>query len=211
MTSKKITLQLALLLCFTISVNAQVGVGTTSPQETLHIDGTIRADNLTPNVSNSIKLVGVDSDNVFNEVTVGTNLTLAGGVLSASGSSSGGGALNLGITFITDNLANNTFHNYDLDLNGANSDKTVFIFSHSGASPQAFTITGFKGGTDGRVIIIKSNQTNLNINFYDNHSGSSSSNQIQLGSNLSVNGHGSFMLVYSASIQKWVMIGREIP
>ena len=202
---------LLLMYVFLFSIaDAQVGIGTVTPSETLHISGTARIDNLTPNNLNSSKLIGIDASNVLNEVIVGTNLTLSGGVLSASSGGSSG-ATTMGITFINDNLANNTYNNYDLNLAGANADKTVFIFSQSTGSPQAFTITGISGGTDGRVIILKSNQSNLNINLYNEYFSSTPTNRIALGSNLSINGHGSFTLVYSSVKQRWVMIARTIP
>ena len=49
-------------------------------------------------------LTGYNSSGVFSDVTIGTNLTLSGGTLNASGSGSGGG----GITRIITNISSNT-------------------------------------------------------------------------------------------------------
>jgi len=103
----------------------QVGVGTNNPQETLHVNGTVRIDNTTSNNLNSIDLLGLDTNRTLNKIEVGQNLLLSNGILSAPSSPTGG--TSYGIAIISDNFANQTLHNYDLDLDGDNLNKTVFI------------------------------------------------------------------------------------
>ena len=66
-----------LILSFFLVSNlivAQVGIGTTSPQETLDINGSIRVSNTSK--SPASKIMGADSGGTLNEVVIGDNLEL---------------------------------------------------------------------------------------------------------------------------------------
>ncbi len=72
-----------------------MGVGTLNPQRKLHVEGDMR---LTTLVSTPTKIIGVDAAGNIGEVVVGTNLTLTGGTLNASGGGGGGTFVSLSDT-----------------------------------------------------------------------------------------------------------------
>ncbi|MGN7885728.1 tail fiber domain-containing protein [Dyadobacter endophyticus] len=75
-----------------IQSNGRVGIGTNAPQQTLHVEGTARVtgSNGTPTA-----ITGRDASGNIGNITLGANLSLTGGVLSASG---GGGTTGWGLT-----------------------------------------------------------------------------------------------------------------
>lgn len=194
------------------SLKAQVGVNTTNPTETLDVNGTTALRDLTANAATTTRLVGADNNGVIGGVEVGNNLELTGGVLNA----------NIGATrylpvIITRPFFTNTFNNLDLDINGANFDRTLFILRGNNNNGQASTttFTGLAGGTDGRLIVIRADRQNFNI-FIENQSPNSlPENRFQFtenpGQSENVNGFGSFTFVYVAgTVNRWVLINREI-
>lgn len=177
---------------------SQVGINTTNPLETLHVNGTVRIDNVTS--TTATQLIGAGSSGTINNVVVGTNLELSGGTLSAFGSA------NFGITSvaITDGPVNEQFHNVDLGVNGANQDKTVFRLTGRTAS---YRFTGIAGGTDGRHIILLNIPTS-NFRLENEDASSIAANRIITlsGGFESTSGQGSAELVYDGTLQRWLLI-----
>lgn len=206
-------IRLSLLLLFLFicisSLKAQVGVNTTDPTETLDVNGTAAFRDLSTNATSTTKLLGSDRNGVVGGVEVGNNLELTGGVLNATI-----GATRYLPVIISRNFFNNTINNLDLDINGANADKTLFILRGTNGTPGIGTFTGLAGGTDGRVIIIRADRQNFNMFIRNESPQSLPQNRFQFNSNPNqsenVNGYGNFMFVYVASVQRWVLINREI-
>jgi len=197
-------------LCFLLILrvsNAQTGVETNLPQETLHVNGTVRIDALNSNNLNADRLLGVDINNTLQEVIVGDNLRLRTGELNANG------ATIYNIAFIDDNYADNTFNDLDLDLTGANENITVFVLNEIGLNQGQFRITGIKGGTNGRIIVLKLLQENTNLVLVDeNDDGGTDSapeNRLRIRNSLNVSNFGSFTLSYSEEFQRWVFINQQ--
>jgi hypothetical protein len=203
-------LSMYLIILFSISICfAQVGIGTTNPKETLHINGTVRIENTTSNIVNATSLTGFDTNGTINKVQVGQNLSLSNGILTAKMPT---GPTTYGVATITDNFANQTLHNYDLDLDGVNSDKTVFILRQTaGMSAQPTTISGLSGGTNGRVIILKSDTNNLNISIQNQSTSSNPENRFMINeSTRGVNAFGSITLIYVGSMARWQILNLQI-
>lgn len=134
-------------MLFSINISAQLGVGTTTPTNTLHVVGTLRIEN-TAAATTATNLMGVDANGVFNNVTVGQNLTQTGNALVAYPTK---------YQIATVTLSANVTNDLDLNLSGTNKDVVIFQIDYTVAN---FEITGIAGGTDGRHIILISPLTN---------------------------------------------------
>ncbi len=176
----------------------QVGVNTTSPNETLDINGTLRIQNT--GTINSSKILGRDTNGTVGTIDVGDNITINNNTLYADGSGQYG-IVNIAITA---NTPNTKIHDLDLDLGGANAFKTVFRLTGANAS---FTITGIEGGTDGRhVLLLNINTSNMTL---DNESvQSTSSNRINtLGTPTeATSGQGAIEMVYDGVLNRWLIL-----
>ena len=67
----------------TINNAGRVGIGTTSPARTLHVEGEARISDLTTDTPT--RIVGADADGDLGAVTLGTGLSISSGTLNASG------------------------------------------------------------------------------------------------------------------------------
>jgi hypothetical protein len=176
---------------------SQVGINTTSPQETLHVQGTLRVTN-TNNTTTTKKITGTGVLGTFSDITVGENLSLDSNVLTANA-----GKYAITDIFLPVVMVNQVFDNLDLDVGGANLNKIIFRLNS--ALSMNFSLRGIKGGTDGRHIIIYNTSTaNMKI---DNLMSSNPANSINdLGSSTQTNGIGTVELVYDGVTQKWLVI-----
>ncbi|SEP92708.1 hypothetical protein [Flavobacterium urocaniciphilum] len=178
---------------------AQVGIGTTNPQATLHVQGNLRVTN-TNNTTTSETLLGNCSQGDITSIKVGEGLMLKDNELSNTNTSSPTKYKIIGVPIVTV-APNQNFDNLNLDLNGANIDVVVFRL----AAGHNYTISGISGGVDGRhVIIYNSSAVNLTIN---NMSSSNPLNHIDtLGSATATSGVGTIEFVYDGMLNKWIVI-----
>jgi hypothetical protein len=189
-----------LLLLFSgIISNAQVGIGTTNPQETLHVAGTFRVTN-TDNVTTTTKLAGTCGQGTFADVIVGNNLILSGNVLSSTSSNS---KYKIATFTMLTSGPGHVFDNINLDLNGVNEEVVIFKFVGSASN---FSVRGIQGGTDGRhVILYNSSSVNMKI---DHLMSSVPKNNIDnIGVATATSGIGTIELVYDGVALKWIVIG----
>ncbi|RTY93617.1 hypothetical protein [Flavobacterium sp. GT3R68] len=179
--------------------NAQVGIGTSNPLSTLHVEGTMRVTN-TNNTTTTTKLTGTCSQGVMADVSVGSNLSLVNNVLSAADSDNS--KYRIATVPMPTLFSNQVFDNIDLQLNGANAGVVVFRFIGSGHN---FSISGLRGGTDGRhVILYNASAVNMKINHL---SSSVPANTIDtIGASTSTSGVGTVELVYDGAASKWIVI-----
>jgi len=76
-----------------------------------------------------------------------------------------------------------------------------------GGGGQPTRIIGLSGGTDGRVIILKADSPNLNINLENQSSSSIPENRISFGGgNGGVNGFGAITLIYISDVSRWQIL-----
>ena len=191
---------LYLIYFFTISSIGitQVGINTTSPQETLDINGTLRIQNT--NTVNSSKIIGRDSDGTIGTIDVGDNVTIHNNTIYANGS----GQYGIAPITISSESPNTKINNLDLDLLGDNLYKTVFRLTGANAS---FTITGIADGTDGRhIVLLNINSSNMTLD--NQNTASSITNRINtLGTpSESTSGRGAIELVYDGNLGRWLVL-----
>ena len=177
------------------TASANVGIGTTAPTEKLHVVGNIRI---------------VDGNEAAGRVLTSD----ANG--KATWASSVNGPVMLKGVYVPGSYANQTKHDFDLQLGTVNSDKTYFILSETVTSnPQAVIITGIQGGVDGRIITIVSHQQNFGIQLQDSNTNSAVGNRINTlkftgSTSLQINNKGYVTLMYQISDGKWHVIDYRI-
>jgi hypothetical protein len=83
------------------------------------------------------------------------------------------------------------------------SENAFFTFTNASANTN---VTGFGNGEDGRMLIIV-NHSGKNLTFQDESTGSLANNRLSLGvANKTINNHQSIMFVYSADVNRWVLL-----
>ena len=200
---KNLTYLTCLLLVIPVfSVFSQgVGINTSSPQATLHINGTLKFE---PKVSNATRLVGVVTNGGVKEFELGDTFNITSGTLEVTP------AVDPNVFLIGDvnqaDMAQTTsqYDNFDMSLNETNIDKMILRIS---GETSGYSVTGFSDGYDGRIIYYYNSQ-NVNVTFFDNHSGSNAQNQIITGSgaNEAISSQGVAEFIYDGSLEKWILI-----
>lgn len=182
-------------------LNAQVGINTTNPQATLHVDGTFRVSQTTS--TTSTKLSGFDVNGNIGEITLGTNLELDGNTLNVAGSTNSNTHVEMATITLPTGSNGEKFHNLDIQLSTTNSSKTAFLLVGRTTS---YKITGISGGTDGRRIILF-NIINKSLSILNEDEDSLPENRIMnLAGNHSTANQGAYEFVYSSSLQRWIML-----
>ena len=186
------------MLLSQMSFFAQVGIGTTTPLSTLHVEGTMRVSN-TNNTTTTTKLTGSCGQGIMADVKIGKGLSLSANELTSNVNTAFYGVAS--VSMITPS-ANYTFDNVNLNLAGANSDVVIFRFNGSTSN---FSVAGIAGGTTGRhVILYNSSPVNMKI---EHMASSTAANSIDtIGTSTSTSGIGTIEMVYDGSIQKWIVI-----
>lgn len=185
------------LFFFNYCTLAQVGINTSTPQDTLHVEGTLRVTQI--NSSTATKLIGQDDNGTVTEVSIGKNLELKDGTLTSNSSD----YFVATISFPT-GAPNQSFDNHEFNLNTTNKGKTVFRMTDR---VNNYELTGISGGLDGRHIILF-NVSSANFKIYNESTNSLPENRIITLSNNSVgtSGQGTAELVYDGTLQRWILI-----
>ena len=126
----------------------RVGIGTTSPARSLHVEGEARISDLTTDTPT--RIVGADADGDLGAITLGTGLSISSGTLNASGITS---------IYIPINL----FSPGDTVTNTTNSKN--FFLVHSGLNGyciDSYTVKAI-AGTGSADIQIDKNNTGGNL------------------------------------------------
>ena len=136
------------------SAIAQVGINTTSPTETLDVNGTVRVRTMAdipPSLTGGDKFLYIKPDGTLGKVGFGQAVVTTNGEIEVN---SGGSSSVSEVTTV--DLPNNTsrIDNLDLDLGGSNATANVFIFEGANRNIE---IRGIIGGTEGRRIYIVNN------------------------------------------------------
>jgi len=197
-------MKLIYLLLFVpvLSVFSQgVGINTSSPQATLHINGNLKFE---PKLSDATRLVGVLPDGGVKEFELGDTFNINTGTLVVTP------AVDPNIFLIGDvdqsptASAISQYDNYDIGVADSNIDKAVIRVS---GETSGYSVTGFADGYDGRIIYFYNAQNN-NVTFFDVHAGSDAKNQILTGSgaNEGISAEGVAEFIYDGSLEKWILI-----
>lgn len=192
------------LLCLSGICQAQVGIGTNDPQETLHVNGDVIVDGFGTTDSNV--LVGADDQGTLTTLSLGNNLAIKNNKLSLVRSTAYGiGEMDIsGITI----LGNHT-HNLDLQLGVGEINEGKTVINVYG-TPSNIKLTGIQDGTDGLHLFFYHSATN-NIFFEDQTSTNSllslPENRINvLASSETISGPGCVELIYDGDSQKWLFL-----
>tara|TARA_R110001632_G_scaffold9433_5_gene36046 strand:- start:259 stop:885 length:627 start_codon:yes stop_codon:yes gene_type:complete len=202
-------LQLSLLLLvFSIPLVAQVGINNTDPQETLHVNGTVRIETTDQATVTTDKLFGLDAAGTLREVAVGTNLTLSGNTLSAAAPSGFDHAFGT----ITLNVVGGIklFSNVDLllDAGEANFGKTIIRVRGTelpSGLPNDVEIDGISGGYNGQHIWLYATRAKVTL-IKDASSLSLAANRITDNTKLGALLYGMIELVYDGTRARWVVM-----
>ncbi|MAZ73290.1 MAG: hypothetical protein CMC70_09090 [Flavobacteriaceae bacterium] len=192
----KLTLYVVVLLV-TLPTLGQVGINTTDPQETLHVNGKIRLDNFTGRTS--VSVMGIDATGTLNTMNVGGALEVHNNTIIASGT----GYYSVVNVPISTPTPNTRLDNIDLGVDAANAYKTVIRFT---GQTQSFDITGIQGGIEGRHIILL-NPENVNMGVLNNSNQSLATNRITTygsGPSEATSGQGAIEMVYDGT--RWVVL-----
>lgn len=195
-----------LFVTFASTLTAQVGIGTTNPQETLHIEGDLIVEGFS-NIDNSTALVGADNEGNLTVLNLDDKLTLENNSLQlASSVNYGIGDMDLNALVI---LAGNLTHNVDLQLGigELNQGKVVINAFNLAAN---IKITGIQDGVDGMHLFFYHSGTK-NIVFIDESDpkalASLPENRIKvLAGSETISAQGSVELIYDGVSQRWIFL-----
>jgi hypothetical protein len=184
---------------------SQVGIGTSNPQATLDVNGTVRINQLPVGTTNEISLTGTASTRSLNRTDLGANLIIIDNSLDTAPVSGTVGDFNLGP------LSGGTINNLDLGLgvSGINSRATfIRVYGYLISA----NIAGITGGVNGRHVSLYFSET-AGVSILENSLVAQPQNRILTAatSQLSISGEGFIDLVYdddagSDGLGRWIVI-----
>ena len=192
------------ILC-AFSLQAQVGIGTTNPQATLHIVGDFK---FKPNKTvKATRLVGLNITGDLKEFPLGDDFDIVDGVIEINEVLDANEFLVGNLDQSSTAVSTDRYDNYDIGITSSNQENTIIRLT---GETQGFDITGFDHGFDGRVIYVY-NAQNHNVTFLPLNANSDPENQIMTidGNNSGLQGEGVAEFIYSATLQKWIMINKR--
>ena len=174
---------------------AQVGINTTSPQETLHVAGTARIETTNQGTVTTTKLSGLNAAGTIREVAIGTNLKLFSNVLSAKS--------NFDHSFGSVSYIVKTNHNVDLllDSGETNEGKSIIRINNTSGDTE---ITGIKDGYNGQHIWLYAQSAKVTLK--PNDAGSLAVNRIEANAKVGAVAWGMIELVYDGTRNLWIIM-----
>ncbi|MBZ0328252.1 MAG: hypothetical protein K8F54_11640 [Altibacter sp.] len=187
------------------TASPQVGIGTSNPQATLDVNGTVRINQLPVGTTNEISLTGTASSRSLNRTDLGANLIIIDNSLDTAPVSGTVGDFNLGP------LAGGTINNLDLDLGSSGINSRATFIRVYGYLVSA-NIAGITGGVNGRHVSLYFSET-AGVSILENSPLALPQNRILTAatSQLSISGEGFIDLVYdddagSDGLGRWIVI-----
>jgi hypothetical protein len=149
------------------SAIAQVGINTTTPTETLDVNGTVRVRTMAdipPSLNGGDKFLYIKPDGTFGKVGIGSAVVTTNGDIEIN---TGGNATTTRVVAVDLPNGVDNIDNLDLELDGANSDASIIILQ---GGSEDIDIRGIIGGTEGRRIYLVNN-TGDDIRLRETNSG----------------------------------------
>ena len=181
---------LATSFCF-----SQVGINTSTPSETMEVNGTLKVNNTTQAAVTTTKIAGLNSTGNFRDIAVGTNLVLKSNVLSAKSA--------FDHSFGTISFTVKANHDVDLLLDAAelNEGKSIIRINNTAGDTE---ITGIKDGYDGQQIWLYPQDGKLTIKTLN--TGSLVANRIENNAKPGCLVYGMISLVYDGTRSLWIIM-----
>ena len=200
-TEKTFGLLAFLLFFFNVSI-AQVGINTTSPNanSALDVNGRVIVQDLSRTGSgiSGVGILLVEQDGTLIKADLDSDLISIDVNHEITINNSASQVTKEKIVLI--NLVWGDYHDLDIDLDGANSDATVFIIRQSLGGSGELKIRGIVGGTDGRKIKII-NDSNATIKFEEDHNDAANGDKIYIYTqNDKMKNYGACELIYSTDV-----------
>ncbi|RDK83256.1 hypothetical protein [Marinirhabdus gelatinilytica] len=207
-----------LLFCLTImfglATYAQIGINTTKPDATLHIEGNLIVTNtggetLAGEPITATKVLGLDENGNIIALTLDTNIYIEDNIIKSYTSKERVGSIPV--------FPAGEQHNVSLIIfpGGTNGGKSVIRMSNGGTGAY-ISITGFDVGefggpaaADGFSVWLYASDNDLKLRNED--IGSSPENRIAApgGEDVDVNENGMIRIMYDATIQRWVVMTQD--
>lgn len=186
----------------TIVMGQFVGINTTNPRAKLHIAGDFK---FTPdNTVTATNLIGTDGNGDLVKFPLINGFQIIDNTLIASEM----GERNKMYVGVYDQSpvseTTSVYANLDLGIIGTNYlDTVIRVFGET----LPYQVTGFVGGSNGRILYFYNNQTN-NVTFKNLDPSSTAENQIITGTggDESIQGEGVAEFIYDVSLQKWILL-----
>ena len=182
---------LATSFCF-----SQVGINTTTPSETLEVNGSLKVNNTTQGTVTTTKIAGLNNTGNLKDIAVGTNLVLKNNVLSSKS------AFDHSFGDIT---SNGSSDKDDVDLlleTGETNEEKSIIRISSNSGDQKFT--GIKAGYDGQHIWLSPQDGKLTLKTTDTNS--LVANRIEDNNKPGCLVYGMIELVYDGTRNLWIIM-----
>lgn len=192
---------LAFLLFFLNVSIAQVGINTTSPNanSALDVNGRVIVQDLSRTGSgiSGVGILLVEQDGTLIKADLSSDLITIDGSDEITINNTFSSSTTEKIVLFEERFQ--TKNNWDLDLDGANSDVTVFII-HKDSGGNELKIRGIAGGTEGRKIKII-NDSGEDIKFDEDHNNATNGNKIYIyTSDNKMEEYGTCELIYSTDV-----------
>jgi len=202
---KPITLIFVFLCCFlSASALAQIGIGTTQPQEKLQVEGTLRVEGFDDG-NDTTALVGADVDGTLTALNIDNNLTIINNTLELTRSY----LFEIGhfdmstVTIVSGEVADLEL---DIEDGEVNDGKTIIYLDNLTAN---IRLTGIEDGEDGMHLFLY-NTNPRTIQILDESTAGNNSeaeNRIKvLMTNETITGNGCMELLYDGNSQRWLLL-----
>jgi len=202
---KPITLIFVFLCCFlSASALAQIGIGTTQPQEKLQVEGTLRVEGFDDG-NDTTALVGADVYGTLTSLNIDNNLTIINNTLELTRSY----LFEIGhfdmstVTIVSGEVADLEL---DIEDGEVNDGKTIIYLDNLKAN---IKLTGIEDGEDGmHLFLYNTNQRTIQI-LDESTLGNNSQeeNRIKvLMTNETITGNGCMELIYDGNSQRWLLL-----
>lgn len=202
---KPITLIFVFLCCFlSASALAQIGIGTTQPQEKLQVEGTLRVEGFDDG-NDTTALVGADVDGTLTALNIDNNLTIINNTLELTRSY----LFEIGhFDMSTVTIVSGEVADLELDIEDGyvNDGKTIIYLDNLTAN---IRLTGIEDGEDGMHLFLY-NTNPRTIQILDESTAGNNSeleNRIKvLMTNETITGNGCMELLYDGNSQRWLLL-----